>query len=740
MMRSFNTLFFALALLAARSVLSEQIRGPAPERPTFRNHVQPILAKFGCSGGACHGALAGKGGFKLSLRGYDTEGDYFTITRQARGRRIELDDPGRSLILTKPTGALPHKGGVRFDVGSEEYRLLSDWIAAGANPPTDNDPLIDNLEVQPVRTVLKNGEDRQMTVLAHFSDGHVENVTRWAKYASTNESVALVDDMGRVTVVGQGEGSITAWYLSRIAIATITVPHANEIPKERFANAARGNFIDGIVLDKLKQLRLAPSPQASDEEFIRRAHIDTLGVLPLADRTRAFLADERPDKRDRLIDELLARNEFVDYWTYKWSDMLLLNSDLLSPDALQTYYGWIRNNVRANTPWDKFARQIVVASGSTHENGATNFYTVHDDPQEMTENICVAFMGLNINCARCHNHPLEKWTNNQYYAMANLFARVRAKGDRNLRTVYVTNRGDLIQPLTGRPQPPASLDGSTVPIESTEDRRLHLADWLTSHQNPYFSRAITNRVWQNFFGVGLVEPVDDLRTSNPASNEQLLDTAASYLLTHNYDLKALMRAILQSETYQRSSRPLRENSEDRRFYSRYYPRRMMAEVILDTLSQVTGVPTEFKEVQLRGDVRKKIDDYPLGTRALQLRDSAVFSYFLRTFGRNERQVTCECERTDDASMVQVLHLSNGDTLNGKLQAEDNRIDIMVAAGLSNKQIIEETYLIALSRLPSAVEHQQLGEILDGLEDRERRIGIEDFFWGILSSREFLFNH
>ena len=739
-MRSFNTLFFALALLAARSVLSEQIRGPAPERPTFRNHVQPILAKFGCSGGACHGALAGKGGFKLSLRGYDTEGDYFTITRQARGRRIELDDPGRSLILTKPTGALPHKGGVRFDVGSEEYRLLSDWIAAGANPPTDNDPLIDNLEVQPVRTVLKNGEDRQMTVLAHFSDGHVENVTRWAKYASTNESVALVDDMGRVTVVGQGEGAITAWYLSRIVVATITVPHANEIPKERFANAARGNFIDGIVLDKLKQLRLAPSPQASDEEFIRRAHIDTLGVLPLADRTRAFLADERPDKRDRLIDELLARNEFVDYWTYKWSDMLLLNSDLLSPDALQTYYGWIRNNVRANTPWDKFARQIVVASGSTHENGATNFYTVHDDPQEMTENICVAFMGLNINCARCHNHPLEKWTNNQYYAMANLFARVRAKGDRNLRTVYVTNRGDLIQPLTGRPQPPASLDGSTVPIESTEDRRLHLADWLTSHQNPYFSRAITNRVWQNFFGVGLVEPVDDLRTSNPASNEQLLDTAASYLLTHNYDLKALMRAILQSETYQRSSRPLRENSEDRRFYSRYYPRRMMAEVILDTLSQVTGVPTEFKEVQLRGDVRKKIDDYPLGTRALQLRDSAVFSYFLRTFGRNERQVTCECERTDDASMVQVLHLSNGDTLNGKLQAEDNRIDIMVAAGLSNKQIIEETYLIALSRLPSAVEHQQLGEILDGLEDRERRIGIEDFFWGILSSREFLFNH
>ena len=740
MMRSFNTLFFALALLAPRSVLSEQIRGPAPEQPTFRNHVQPILAKFGCSGGACHGALAGKGGFKLSLRGYDTEGDYFAITRQARGRRIELDDPGRSLILTKPTGAVPHKGGVRFDVGSEEYRLLSDWIAAGADPPRDNDPLIENLEVQPVRTVLKHGEDQQMTVLAHFSDRHAENVTRWAKYASTNESVALVDDMGRVTVVGQGEGAITAWYLSRIVVATITVPHANEIPKERFANAARGNFIDEIVLDKLKQLRLAPSPQASDEEFIRRAHIDTLGVLPLADRTRTFLADERPDKRDRLIDELLARNEFVDYWTYKWSDMLLLNSDLLSPDALQTYYGWIRNNVRANTPWDKFARQIVVASGSTHENGATNFYTVHDDPQEMTENICVAFMGLNINCARCHNHPLEKWTNNQYYAMANLFARVRAKGDRNLRTVYVTNRGDLIQPLTGRPQPPASLDGSVVPIESTEDRRLHLADWLTSHQNPYFSRAITNRVWQNFFGVGLVEPVDDLRTSNPASNEQLLDTAASYLVIHNYDLKALMRAILQSETYQRSSHPLRENSGDQRFYSRYYPRRMMAEVILDTLSQVTGVPTEFKEVQLRGDVRKKIDDYPLGTRALQLRDSAVFSYFLRTFGRNERQVTCECERTDDASMVQVLHLSNGDTLNGKLQAKDNRIDMMVAAGLSNKQIIEETYLIALSRLPSAVERQQLGGILDGLEDRERRIGIEDFFWGILSSREFLFNH
>lgn len=695
---------------------------------SFRNHVESVLTKGGCNSGACHGAAAGKKGFKLSLRGYDPEGDFITLTRQSQGRRIIPSDPGRSLILTKPSGAIPHGGGLRLDSASLEYRVLAEWIAGGMPGPQPDDPRIERLEILPQLSVLTPGASQQLVVLAHFSDGHVEDVTSWVKYTATNDTVAAVDDRGLVQISGCGEGAVTAWYLSRVVTASIMVPYQAEVSPERFADAQKRNFIDELVLDKLVQLNVPPSPPAGDAEFLRRAYLDTIGVLPTADETRAFLADASPDKRDRLIEALLERPEFVDYWTYKWSDLLLVNSEALTAPQMWSYYNWIRNHVAANTPWDAMARQLVTATGNTLENGAANFFVLHQDALDLAETTSVAFLGMSINCARCHNHPLEKWTNSQYYAMANLYARVRSKnGPSGSRVVFSASEGDVIQPLTGKPQPPAPLDGEALAIDDPGERRAHLADWLTAADNPYFSRAIANRVWANFFGVGLVENVDDLRLTNPASNELLMTAAARRLVDSGYDLKSLMRTILQSATYQRSSRPLPENEADTRSYSRYYPRRLMAEVLIDAFAQVSGAPSKFP-------------GYPEHWRALQLPDSNVASYFLKTFGRPDRVITCECERGAEPSMVQVLHIANGDSINAKLEASGNRIDQLLAAGADDAAIIEEAYLSALSRYPTDDEKSRLLAALAASGESNKRLLIEDLYWGILSSKEFLFNH
>jgi hypothetical protein len=760
---------------------------------TFRNHIQPVLARFGCSSGACHGAAAGQNGFKLSLRGYDDEGDYLALTRQALGRRIIPADPGRSLLLLKPTGAIPHKGGKRFDVGSLEYRVLADWIASGAPGPRTDDPRIERIEFQPEHVVLQPASTRQFTVRARFSDGHTEDVTRWAKYTSANASVAQVDDNGNVQVVGTGEGPITAWYLSRIAIASVTVPGTNSVSSAVFAKAQRRNFIDDLALEKLRELNLPPSPRCTDSEFIRRAFLDTIGVLPTAQETRQFLGSTGhwpvpsgdstdgtgatarangsglsatapaevpgggspappifntdsehtvPDnKRDRLIDSLLARTEFVDYWSHKWSDLLLVSSKRLKPAAMWTYYRFIRNHVAANTPWDVFVRKILTAQGSTLENGAGSFYVLHEDPRGMAETTTQAFLGMSINCAKCHNHPMEKWTNEQYYRFANLFARVRAKtgsGDGDA-IIFVATQGDIVQPLTGKAQPPTPLDGQPLPIQDAGDRREALADWLTSRENPYFARSIANRVWANFFDVGIVEPVDDLRVTNPASNEKLLSAIANYLADQRFDLKALMRAILQSETYQRSSESLPENKADSRFYSRYYPRRLMAEVLLDAYSQVTGVPTEF-QTDLRNENRGLGEKYPLGLRAIQLPDTKIASYFLKTFGRPDREKTCECERTAEPNIAQVLHIANGDSINQKLGAKENAISRLLVAKMPPDKVVEEVYLSALARYPTDPERDRMLKTWSEAKEAELRPLVEDMYWALMSSKEFLFNH
>ncbi len=708
---------------------------------TFRNHFQPVMAKFGCSSGACHGAAAGQNGFRLSLRGYDDEGDFISLTRNALGRRINFEEPAKSLLLLKATSTVPHKGGRKFEVDSLEYRVLSQWIAAGAPGPKADDPRVVRVEVEPPVVSLQPGATQQVLVTAHFSDGHSEDVTHWAKFTSANESVATIEEDGRLKVLGHGEGAITAWYLQKLAIATVTVPYTNDVPKAVYAKSPRRNFIDDLVLEKLRELNLPPSPRCSDSEFIRRAFLDTIGVLPTAGEVRAFLADTSNRKRDALIESLFSRQEFVDYWTYKWSDLLLVNSKSLKPSTMWAYYYWIRDNVSANTPWDEFVRNLVTAQGSTLENGAGNFFVLHDDPRVMAETTTQAFLGMSINCAKCHNHPMEKWTNDQYFQMANLFARVRAKngpGDGE-RIIFADARGDVIQPLRGKPQPPTPLDGTSLSLESTEDRRTHLAAWLTAPENPYFSRSIANRVWANFMGVGLVEAVDDLRVTNPASNEKLLSALGKHLADQRFDLRALMRLILQSETYQRSGGALAGNADDTRFYSRYYPRRLMAEVLLDALSQATGVPTEFY-TDLRNANRGRGDMYPVGFRALQLPDSQIGSYFLNTFGRANREQTCECERTEEPSVAQVLHIANGDTMNEKLGHKDNVIGKQLAAKMPAEQMIEEAYLGTLSRPPTAAEKEKIQNVLQQTDAKEHRAVWEDVYWALLSSKEFLFNH
>jgi hypothetical protein len=703
---------------------------------SFRNHVGPVMAKTGCTSGPCHGAQAGKSGFKLSLRGYDAEGDYWTITRQARGRRIVPTDPGRSLLLTKPTGVVPHKGGLRFRVDSLEYRVLSEWIAAGTPAPAADDPRIERIEIVPHRAVLKKDVTQPLLVRAHFSDGRVEDVTRWTLFTSANESAVQIGPDGLARTIGYGEGAITAWYLSKVTTAALTVPLETPVPPAVFAKSPRRNFIDELVLAKLESLNIPPSPECDDATFLRRAHLDTIGVLPTSAETDAFLADKGANKRDRLIESLLDRPEFVDYWSYKWSDLLLVNGDRLKfgkPNnrdqaLVWSYYTWIRNHVEAGTPWDKLVRELVTAAGSNLQNGAANFYVLHQDALELAETTTVAFLGLNINCARCHNHPLEKWTNDQYFAMANLYARVRVKQtDDGGSTVFSETAGDLVQPLTGKPRPPTPLDGVPLTFDDPRDRRFHLAAWLTAPENPYFARSITNRIWANFFNVGLVEPIDDLRLTNPPSNGELLDAAAKYLVDHKYDLKSLMRTILQSHTYQRSSEVMAANKFDERFYSRYYPKRMMAEVMLDAVSQVTGSPTSFA-------------GFPAGWRALQLPSSTASSYFLSTFGRPDRLVTCTCERNDQPTMVQVLHISNGTTLNGKLAAKQNRIAEVLSAKLTDAERLDDLYLRAFARRPTTAERDRVLKELAAAPDAERRAAWEDVYWSALSSKEFLFNH
>jgi hypothetical protein len=704
---------------------------------SFRNHVIPVMTKMGCNQGACHGALAGKNGFKLTLRGYAPEVDYETLTRQSVGRRVSLADPPASLILLKPSFGIPHGGGKRFAKDSLEYRIIEEWIAEGAPPPAAGDATVRSLEVFPAIAVLAPGAEQQLAVRATYSDGHAEDVTRWVRFASANEGVGTVDDSGRVKMNGSGEAAITLTFLSRVLNAGLTVPFPNQVSDAVYEQFPRRNLIDDLALAKWKSLHLAPSKIADDATFLRRASLDTAGVLPTSEEVENFLADAAANKREKAIDRLLSRDEFVDYWAYKWSDLLLVSSRRLNSTTMWAFYDWIRQSVKEDRPWNQFAREIFLSSGSTRQNGALNYFVLHKDPIDLSENASLAFLGQRIMCARCHNHPLEKWTQTQYYQMANLFARVGVKnGTMGDNIVFAKTSGDILHPRLARPLPPTPLDGQSMPLDSTDDRRVVFANWLTSPNNPMFARTIVNRVWANFMGRGLVDPVDDVRASNAASNEELFAALAKDFVDHGYDVQRLIRTILNSSVYQLSSDANTTNQSDNIYYSKHIVRRLAAEVILDAMSQVTGAPTAF-------------GGYPAGTRALQLPDTQVKSDFLTSFGRPPRIACDAAERSSDPTVAQALAVINGDTLNKKLSAPDGTIALFLKLGLSDRRILEYMYLSAFSRYPSDAERQTLTTALESAKltkasEQARRDAhrqeLEDMVWALLTSKEFLFNH
>ncbi|MFN0105654.1 MAG: DUF1549 domain-containing protein [Bryobacteraceae bacterium] len=699
----------------------------APFTWSFKNHVIPVLTKTGCNQGACHGALAGKNGFRLTLRGYDPELDYDSLIRQSGARRVSMAEPSNSLVLLKPTFAVPHMGGLRIQPDSLEYRVMAEWIAMGAPAPAASDVEIQGLDVYPASAVLAPGAEQQLLVQARYSDGRVEDVTRWVKFSSTNEGVASVDDSGFVKMNGHGEAAITLWYSSKVLYARLSVPFPNTVLEADYKGFRVNGFVDRLALAKWKSLRLTPSPPADDAAFLRRAYLDAAGILPTAEEAEQFLSDTAPDKRAKAIDRLLARDEFVDYWAYKYSDLLLVSSRKLRTPAMWAFYNWIRDSVKANKTWDVFSRELFTGTGNARQNGALNYFVLHKDTIELTENVTQAFLGQRLTCARCHNHPLEKWTQKQYYQMANLFSRVGVKNGNTAaeNIVFAKTTGDINHPRLLRPLEPTPLDGIAMPLEDTADRRAHFAAWLTK-DNPLFARNIVNRVWGNFMGRGLVHPIDDVRATNPASNEDLFAAVCDDYVKHGYDLKHLIRTIMNSSIYQLSSESNATNQRDDVFYSRYIVKRLPAEVLLDAMSQVTGVPSAFA-------------GYPAGMRAMELPDVRVQSQFLAAFGRPERILCDAAERSSDPSITQALHVINGDTLNKKLSATDGVVNLVLKLGLSDKKVLEHLYLSAFSRYPRAAETAEMQALLTKARPA-RREAMEDLLWSLLTSKEFLFNY
>lgn len=705
---------------------------------SFENHVQAVLTKTGCNQGACHGSAAGKNGFRLTLRGYAPEVDHSVITRQAGGRRVVPGHPESSLLLWKATGAVPHAGGSRISVGTRDFRILSDWIAEGARGVDPKTPPLVRLDVSPNKVKFEPGKSGRVTVKATYDDNSTADVTAWAKFGTTDETVLKVDDDGRFKVENPGEAFVTVWFSSQVATVPVSVPRPGNLDLTIFSNASRHNEVDRFNLAKLQSLGLPPSPDAGDTAWLRRIFLDTTGLLPPPEAAKQFLADRDPKKREKLIEKLVSSEAAIDYWAYQWSDLLLVSSNKLAAPAMWSFYRFVRESVAENKPWDKFARDIITARGGTLENGAGNYFVMHRDPTDLTETTTVAFLGLSMTCARCHNHPAEKWTQDQYYGFASLLSRVGLKDGSETGDVIVSDRtdGETMHPRRGRPMPAQPLDANPLHFNETRTRREALADWMTSPENPLFAKAVVNRVWKKIFGRGLVDPEDDLRATNPPSDAALLDWLVADFKKNGHDMNRLLKTILNSAVYARSSVPLKENASDTKYLSHAVPHRLPAEVILDTYSQVTEVPTAFT-------------GFPDKWRATQLPDTKVANGFLSAFGRPERIATCSCERSNEPSISQALHLANGETLNAKLKSDQGLVRKWADSTMTHAQIIEKLFLAALTRPPTANELKSLTQSLDQAVSsaptpeaklKARREALEDLFWSALTSDEFLFNH
>jgi uncharacterized protein DUF1549/uncharacterized protein DUF1553 len=714
---------------------------------SFDRDVMAVLSKAGCNLGACHGNQEGKGGFKLSLRGEDPSADHAALLRQADQRRVNLLDPETSLILQKPTGQVVHQGGLRFNRSSLEYRLLRDWIAAGADGPDANAAALVKLEVTPSETVLVEPIDSvQLRVIAHFADGGKREVTELACYEPTNRNV-IVDHDGLVRREKLGQTTVLVRFLTRqLAVRLAFLPAR---PGFVWEGPESVNYIDKLVFAQLRKLQMNPSVVCDDTTFLRRAYLDAIGLLPTADEARAFCTDPLPDKRARLIDNLLVRPEFAEHWAQKWSDVLRNEEKVLDAKGVDAFFGWIRDWIAAGKPMDEFARELVTGRGSTYDNPPANFYRANRDPFTRGETAARLFLGVRLQCARCHNHPYDRWTQSDYYSWAAVFGRIDYHIVENQRKdrldkhefngeqfVLTKDEGEVQNARTGQDAEPKFLGGYSPALHPIDDRLIPLADWLVTPNNELFVQSQANFIWYHLLGRGVVEPIDDFRVTNPPSNPALLDALASDFAASGFDLKHLVRTIMNSRTYQLAAEPNETNRDDDGNFARAMVRRLPAETLLDAECQVVGAYAAF-------------NGYPEGTRAGQVRGvqrvrprdkkAASADRFLKTFGKPERLLACECERSNETTLKQAFTLIGDEGLNGLLAKEDNRLDTLAKSNRSSEDIVTELYWTALSRAPT-LDELAAGESIVTSAGDNRFAALQDLAWAILNSKEFVFRH
>ncbi len=708
--------------------LSIQVNNAQADRPvSFNLDVMPVFLKAGCNTGSCHGSARGQDRFMLSLFGYDAKGDHHRITREQGTRRINLAIPEESMLVEKAIAAVPHTGGKLFEKNSDHWHTLVNWLKRGAPEDPKDIAKPTDLELLPKSLLLEGkGAKQQMVVIAHYSDGTTRDVTSLSVFQSNNDVSANVDKNGIVTAEKRGEAFITARFdVFTKGTQAIIIPEDLQYKKPSLST---NNYIDELVHDKLHKLRIYPSELCSDEVFLRRVYLDVAGAVPDAETTAKFLKDSNANKRELVIDQLLDRKEFTDMWVMKFAELLQIRTDDnngVSYKSTLLYFNWIKDRIASNMPMDQIVRELLTAKGGTFVSPATNYYQIERDNLKITENVAQVFMGMRIQCAQCHDHPFDQWTQDDYYSFASFFSQVGRKrgADPRESIIYNRNSGEINHPIHKKPMPPKFLGGETPEIKKGTDRRKVLADWLASPDNPFFARNLANIVWSHFFGQGIIEPVDDVRISNPPSNPELLDKLASQFTEYNYDFKKLVRDVCNSRAYQLSTRTNPSNEDDLRNFARAQLRRMRAEVLLDVISQVTQTKNKFQGL-------------PLGARALQIADGRFSNYFLTTFGRATRETVCSCEVVMEPNMSQALHLLNGDVTNSRIN-QGKVVQTMLKDGKSAASIIDDLYLRCYSRLPRENEKSNLLASIDSENPTE---SLTDIFWALLNSKEFIFNH
>jgi hypothetical protein len=700
---------------------------------SFSQQVMPILSKAGCNAGACHGSQFGKGGFKLSVFAYAPADDHRAITRDGFGRRINRTDAAHSLFLLKPTGAVSHGGGTRFAAGSVDHRILMSWIAGGAPGPAAKAPKLTSLHVEPARRIGAEGFEQQLRVVALYDNGAARDVTRWAKYDSTDEGVVAVTPAGRYRTVGVGEGAVMVRFDGLAQLANVVVPGSGVADLSGWKDQ---NFIDHFAAAKFREAGLTPSPLCDDAVFLRRAFLTATGTTPTVEQAKAFLDSTDPNKRGRLIDRLLgltgdpAQDVFNDayaaYWTLLWSDLLRSNSDVLGQPGMWAEHNWLTTSFRENKPMDRLVRELITAQGTTTGSGPTNFYVAFATPAARAEATAELFLGVRLQCAQCHHHPFETLSQDDYYSFAAFFARVSTKASADYgrlgspKVILVRSDGEVSNPRTGKVMAPTPLMGK--PVAQTPDRRTALADWLTARDNRLFARNIVNRYVAHLLGRGLVEPVDDMRATNPPTDAELLDALADDFIKNNFDVKYLLKTIMNSRLYQLDSEPTPSNAADGRFYSHYLVKRIAAETLLDAVDAATGVPTKFAKT-------------PLGTRAIELPNGEYDNAFLKTFGKPKRADVCTCERISDPNLAQALHTLNSEAITAKIANAKGRIAGLIAAKKPPAEVVTELYLAALSRRPTEAEQKLCTELL--AKSPDATTFYQDLLWSLINSKQFL---